>query len=69
MKISELRGKTKDELNELYLNFKKEMFNLRFQKVTGELENTGRVRIVRRSIAKIKTLLNELARKQGGQNA
>lgn len=57
MKTSELRGKTVDQLKELLLNFKKESFNLRFQKSTGELENTSRIRQVRRSIARINTLL------------
>jgi len=60
MKISELRGKTVDQLKELLINLKKEAFNLRFQKSTGELENTGRIRQVRRDVAKVKTLLNEL---------
>ncbi len=61
MKISELRGKTVDQLKELLVNLKKEAFNLRFQRTTGELENTSRVRQVRRDVARVKTLLNELA--------
>ena len=61
MKISELRGKTVDQLKEQLVNLKKEAFNLRFQKKTGELENTSRIRQVRRDVAKVKTLLNELA--------
>lgn len=63
MKTSELRGKTVDQLAALLLDFKKEAFNLRFQKVNGELEKTSRVKEVRRAIARIKTLLNEFARK------
>lgn len=63
MKISELRGKTIDQLKTLLLELKKEAFNLRFQKVSGELEKTSRVREVRRSVARIKTLINESARK------
>jgi large subunit ribosomal protein L29 len=59
MKISELRGKTVEQLNETILNLKKESFNLRFQKTTGELATTGRIRQVRRAIAKVNTLLNE----------
>ena len=57
MKASELRTKTQDELNDQLLQLKKEQFNLRFQKATGQLENTARVREVRRDIAKIKTIL------------
>ncbi len=63
MKISELRGKTADQLAALLLDFKKEAFNLRFQKVNGELEKTSRVKEVRRAVARVKTLLNESARK------
>ncbi len=59
MQIVELRGKTEDELKTLLTNLKKEAFNLRFQKVSGELANTARVRVVRRSIARINTLLND----------
>ncbi len=57
--ISEYRGKSPDELKEKALELKKELFNLRFQTATGELTNTGRYRVVRRDIARIKTLLNE----------
>lgn len=64
MKISELRGKTIDQLDTLLLDFKKEAFNLRFQKVSGELEKTSRVREVRRSIARIKTLLKSPTSKE-----
>ena len=64
MKISELRGKTVDQLAALLLDLKKEAFNLRFQKVSGELEKTSRVREVRRAIARVKTLLNEVALKE-----
>jgi large subunit ribosomal protein L29 len=57
MKASELRTRTVDELREQLLQLKKEQFNLRFQKATGQLENTARVREVRRDIARIKTVL------------
>ncbi len=57
MKAVDLRGKTGDELKEQLLELKKEQFNLRFQKATGQLENTARVREVRRDIARIKTIL------------
>jgi len=58
MKPEELRGKTMDELNDLLLDSKKELFNLRFQKASGQLENTARIREVRRDIARVKTMLN-----------
>jgi large subunit ribosomal protein L29 len=57
MKSSELRTRSEDELREQLLQLKKEQFNLRFQKATGQLENTARVREVRRDIARIKTIL------------
>lgn len=58
MKPEELRGKTVDELNDFLLDSKKELFNLRFQKASGQLENTARIREVRRDIARVKTMLN-----------
>lgn len=57
MKAEELRGKSPDQLKEQLLDLKKEQFNLRFQKATGQLENTSRVREIRRDIARIKTIL------------
>jgi large subunit ribosomal protein L29 len=57
MKASELRTRSEDQLREQLLELKKEQFNLRFQKATGQLENTARVREVRRDIARIKTIL------------
>jgi large subunit ribosomal protein L29 len=57
MKASEFRAKSPDELREQLLDLKKEQFNLRFQKATGQLENTARVGQVRRDIARIKTIL------------
>lgn len=50
---------TPDQLNEELEKLKKEQFNLRFQKATGQLENTSRVRVVRRDIARVKTALNQ----------
>ena len=58
MKAEDLRAKTPDELTEQLLGLKKEAFNLRFQKASGQLENTARVRQVRRDIARIKTVLH-----------
>lgn len=57
MKIEELKGKSRDELTGLLGDLQKEQFNLRFQKASGQLENTARVRVVRRDIARVKTLL------------
>ncbi len=57
MNAAELRAKTEDQLREQLLQLKKEQFNLRFQRATGQLENTARVREVRRDIARIKTIL------------
>jgi large subunit ribosomal protein L29 len=62
MKAADLRAKTPDELSDQLLQLKKEQFNLRFQRATGQLENTARVREVRRDIARIKTLLADTAR-------
>jgi large subunit ribosomal protein L29 len=59
MKATEFRGKTSDQLGEQLLQLKKEQFNLRFQRATGQLENTARVREVRRDIARIKTILGQ----------
>lgn len=55
-KIEDLRTKSEDELSAQLLDLKKEQFNLRFQKASGQLESTARVREVRRQIARIKTL-------------
>ncbi len=68
MKISEIRTKTVDELKQLLLNLKKEAFNLRFQKANGEVANVSRVRHVRKDIAKVNTIINEIARKEGVVN-
>ncbi len=57
MKIREIKTKTNDELEGMLKDLKKEQFNLRFQKAMGQLESTARVRIVRRDIAKVKTLI------------
>lgn len=61
-KAAELRAQTVDQLKERLLELKKEQFNLRFQKASGQLENTARVRTVRREIATIKTILGERTR-------
>ena len=61
MKIAEVRNLTQDQLGETLLNLKKEQFNLRFQKATGQLEKTARVKQVRKDIARIKTISAEKA--------
>ncbi len=62
MKAADLRQKTEDELVEQLHELRREAFNLRFQKASGQLENTARVREVRRDIARIKTILGERRR-------
>lgn len=61
----EFRTRTADELQDALAKLKKEQFNLRFQRANGQLEKTNRVRVVRKDIARIKTVLNEQARKAG----
>ncbi|HEY1735348.1 MAG TPA: 50S ribosomal protein L29 [Methylovirgula sp.] len=55
-RLSDLRVMTDDQIEQEVLNLKKEQFNLRFQRASGQLENTARVRVVRREIAKAKTI-------------
>ncbi len=54
--LSDLRALSEDQLNDEVLKLKKEQFNLRFQRASGQLENTSRVRVVRREIARVKTI-------------
>ena len=61
MNASELREKTPDQLRDALTELKKEAFNLRFQQATGQLENTARMRSVKRDAARVKTILNEKA--------
>ena len=56
MKAEDIRARTTDELTDQLASLKKEQFNLRFQKATGQLEKTARIREVRRDIARIKTI-------------
>jgi large subunit ribosomal protein L29 len=62
MKASDVWAKTEDELKGELAGLKKEQFNLRFQQATGQLENTSRVRQVRRDIARVRTALTGKAR-------
>jgi len=59
MKAKDLRELTQVELEQKYLDFKDELFNLKFQLATGQLENTARIRTVKRDLAKILTIMNE----------
>jgi len=60
MATDKLKGMTTDQLDEELLKLKKEQFNLRFQAASGQLENTARIRIVRREIARVKTYARSL---------
>jgi large subunit ribosomal protein L29 len=63
-RVSDLRALTEDQLNDELFKLKKEQFNLRFQRATGQLEDTSRVRVVRRDVARAKTIA---AQKRGQQ--
>ena len=64
MKTKDIRALTTDQMLEKEKQYKEELFNLRFQQATGQLENTARLRQVRKNIARIKTVLSEEALKQ-----
>ena len=64
-KADDFRTKSADELADQVVKLKKEQFNLRFQKANGQLERTARIRVVRRDIARIETILAEQRRKAG----
>jgi large subunit ribosomal protein L29 len=59
MKVADVRVMTVDQIDDEVLKLKKEQFNLRFQRATGQLENTSRVRQVRRDIARLKTVVRQ----------
>jgi len=59
MDATELRGKSPDQLRDALKDLKKEAFNLRFQQATGQMENTSRIRTVKRDVARVNTILNE----------
>ncbi len=65
MRNKELRDLTLDELQEKHLQFKEELFNLRFQSAIGQLQNTSRIREVKRTIARILTIAGEKEREAG----
>jgi large subunit ribosomal protein L29 len=64
MKAEDVRQKTPDQLKASLADLRKEAFNLRFRRASGQLENTARVREVRREIARIQTVLNEKSRER-----
>ena len=66
MKAADVRRQSVDELQQQLDQLRKERFNLRFQKATGQLESTGRVRQVRRDIARVLTILGERAKAEAG---
>ncbi|SIS93075.1 50S ribosomal protein L29 [Paracoccus saliphilus] len=68
MDAQELKSKTPDQLQEQLVSLKKEAFNLRFQQATGQLENTARMRVVRRDVARVKTILNQKAADAAASN-
>ena len=69
MKAADVRSMTLDQLDDEVLKLKKEQFNLRFQRATGQLENTARVRVLRRDIARMKTIAAQKRAAEGGAAA
>ncbi len=69
MNAHELRAKTPDQLRDDLAALKKEAFNLRFQQATGAIENTARMKVVRRDTARVLTVLNEKAAEAAGGEA
>ena len=66
-KIVDVRVKTADELKTMLLDLRKEQFNLRFQRATGQQEGTARIRVLRRDIARVKTIMAERKRSSAAQ--
>ena len=64
MKADDIRAMSPDQMDDAVINLKKERFNLRFQRATGQLENTSRLREARRDIARIKTIAAQLRAKK-----
>lgn len=62
MKVQDIRSKTEAELMQELLKFRKELFNIRFQKVNGNLENVSRISAIKKNVARIKTVLTEKAK-------
>ncbi|BAT19035.1 MULTISPECIES: 50S ribosomal protein L29 [Asaia] len=68
-KVADLRAKSPDELQALLLDLKREQLNLRFQAATGQSEGVGRVRVLRRAIARIKTVAHQSKNKAGAKTS
>ncbi len=68
-KPADIRAKGTDNLSAMLLDLRKEQFNLRFQRATGQTESTGRVRQVRRDIARVKTIMSEQKRSAAASSA
>jgi large subunit ribosomal protein L29 len=64
MKIGDIRARSPDQMDDAVVNLKKERFNLRFQRATGQLENTSRLREARRDIARVKTVAAQVRAKK-----
>ncbi|GAN53617.1 50S ribosomal protein L29 [Tanticharoenia sakaeratensis] len=69
LKPADLRAKSADELQTLLVDLKREQFNLRFQAATGQSENQARVRVVRRAIARVKTLAHQSKNSAGAKTS
>ncbi len=67
MNAQDLRDKTPDQLRDQLVQLKKEAFNLRFQQATGQLENTARMRQVRRDVARVNTILSQKTAAAAGE--
>jgi large subunit ribosomal protein L29 len=67
MNAADIRALSADQIKDKLVSLKKEQFNLRFQQATGQLENTARVRVVRRSIARLKTVLLSKTKESKGE--
>ena len=67
MNAQDLRDKTPDQLRDQLVQLKKEAFNLRFQQATGQLENTARMRQVRRDVARVNTILSQKVAAAAGE--
>lgn len=68
-KADDLKNKSFDELNAMLMNLRKEQFNLRFQKSGGQIEDTAKIRMIRRDIARVKTFMNYKRREEKARSA
>ena len=68
MKVNEIREMTTEEINKKILDIKEELFNLRFQQATGSLEKPSRIKVLRKTIARMKTIIKERDLNTGGSD-